>query len=110
MQLAPQPRAYCLAISYGEAAFAPDGHSFTGPAMRRSHRNTEIARNRRPAFERGVGTGLGFLFWKLVLHNLFIAPCKSPHASFVSLAYVYVPPAESPMKGITRTKTKFLCP
>jgi len=68
VRLASQPRAYLLAIGHGEAAFATHWHSFTGPAMRRRHRNTKVPRYGGLAFE---GAGGGELFFlKLVFHDL----------------------------------------
>ncbi len=61
--------AHRLAISHGEPSFTPHRHPFTGPAMRRSHRNPEIARNRRPAFEGAFGGGLGLLFGTFCFHD-----------------------------------------
>ena len=77
VRLASKPCAHRLAISHGESAFTPHRHPFTGPAMRRRHRNTEIARDGGPAFERpsAVSGSGGFpvgrlLFGKLRIHGI----------------------------------------
>ena len=72
VRLAPQPRAYCLAISYGKPAFATYRHSFTGPAMRRRDGNTEIACDGRPTLQRAFVDGRGFLFGILLFTILFL--------------------------------------
>jgi hypothetical protein len=78
VRLASQPRAYCFAVSHGESSFAPDRHSFTGPAMRRRHGNTEVTSDGSPAFEGAFRDNRLFplrrlLFGRLRLHGFVIA-------------------------------------
>ena len=103
--------------SHGKLVLATHRHSFTGPAMRRRHRNTKIARNRRPAFERRRRQPTLFCwktsFWQASVSRLFIARAKdywsqserSREPLFPGWAAIHRPPIRYPAPvPITRSR------